>query len=74
MDVNPRMGSLVVFKQSDWVHSGEPVVKGVKYTIRTDIMYRWLEEKEAREFIENEMEGCGVCGKQPKILGCDRCA
>jgi hypothetical protein len=51
LDVNPKAGSLVVFKQSDWVHSGEPVIKGLKYTIRTDIMYRWLKDEEAVDFV-----------------------
>lgn len=52
LDVNPCTGSLVIFKQADWSHSGEPVVSGLKYTIRTDIMYRWLDEEQIKDFIE----------------------
>lgn len=38
--VFPRTGSVLVFQQRDLLHSGDPVVRGTKYTMRSDIMYR----------------------------------
>lgn len=38
--VFPRTGSVLVFQQRDLLHSGDPVVRGTKYTVRSDIMYR----------------------------------
>ncbi|RAL16009.1 uncharacterized protein BO97DRAFT_403187 [Aspergillus homomorphus CBS 101889] len=38
--VFPRTGSVLVFQQNDLLHGGDPVLRGVKYTMRTDIMYR----------------------------------
>lgn len=39
IDVEPKIGRVLVFQQRMLVHSGEPVTGGVKYTIRTDLMY-----------------------------------
>ncbi|CAJ2506507.1 Uu.00g006370.m01.CDS01 [Anthostomella pinea] len=44
VDVNPKTGSAVVFQQRDLYHSGEEVTKGTKYTLRTDVMYKKIEE------------------------------
>lgn len=38
--VFPRAGSVLVFQQRDLLHGGDPVLRGTKYTMRTDIMYR----------------------------------
>ncbi|KAJ5826119.1 hypothetical protein N7474_003257 [Penicillium riverlandense] len=38
--VFPRTGSVLIFQQNDLLHSGDPIFKGTKYTMRTDIMYR----------------------------------
>lgn len=38
--VFPRAASVLVFQQADLLHGGDPVFQGVKYTMRTDIMYR----------------------------------
>lgn len=40
VDVNPKTGSCLVFQHRDMVHSGEDVITGTKYTVRTDVMYR----------------------------------
>ena len=40
IDVDPRPGACLVFQHHDLVHSGEDVVRGTKYTVRTDVMYR----------------------------------
>ena len=38
--VFPRAGSVLVFQQRDMLHGGDPVLRGTKYTMRTDLMYR----------------------------------
>ena len=38
--VFPRTGSVLVFQHMDLIHGGDPVFRGTKYTMRTDIMYR----------------------------------
>lgn len=44
-DVNPATGACLVFQHRGLYHSGEEVEQGTKYTVRTDIMYRKVEEK-----------------------------
>ncbi|KAI1505771.1 oxidoreductase domain-containing protein [Biscogniauxia marginata] len=39
LDVDPKAGSVVIFQQRDLYHEGVEVTKGVKYTIRTDVIY-----------------------------------
>ncbi|KAF7585230.1 hypothetical protein BBP40_011615, partial [Aspergillus hancockii] len=36
----PKAGSILVFQQRNLVHGGDDVFRGVKYTMRTDVMYR----------------------------------
>lgn len=36
----PRAGSILVFQHLGLRHSGDPVFRGTKYTVRTDIMYK----------------------------------
>ncbi|KAH9905381.1 oxidoreductase domain-containing protein [Xylariomycetidae sp. FL2044] len=38
-DVAPKAGRILIFQQRDLLHSGDDVVKGVKYTMRSDLMY-----------------------------------
>ena len=40
MNVEPKTGRILVFQHDRLVHSGEDVAGGVKYTMRTDIMYQ----------------------------------
>ena len=42
-DVDPRIGACLVFQHKGLVHSGEKVEQGVKYTVRTDVMYEKVE-------------------------------
>ena len=44
LDVNPKTGSCLVFQHRHLLHSGEEVDAGVKYTMRTDVMYRKVED------------------------------
>ncbi|KAK3316980.1 oxidoreductase domain-containing protein [Apodospora peruviana] len=39
VDVNPRAGRVLIFQHKGLYHSGDDVVQGTKYTMRTDIMY-----------------------------------
>ncbi|KAL1985423.1 hypothetical protein VTN96DRAFT_7866 [Rasamsonia emersonii] len=38
--VFPKTGSVLVFQQNHLAHGGDDVFRGVKYTMRTDVMYR----------------------------------
>jgi len=40
LDVFPKKGRVLIFQQRDVWHSGEDVTKGLKYTLRTDFMFR----------------------------------
>lgn len=45
VDIVPRVGRVLLFQHRHMIHSGDDVVAGVKYTMRTDVMYT----KEAKE-------------------------
>lgn len=45
LDVDPKAGRVLLFQQRDLLHSGDYVTSGIKYTMRTDLMYD-LETKE----------------------------
>lgn len=38
-DVLPQTGRILLFQHRDLIHSGDDVLQGVKYTMRTDLMY-----------------------------------
>ena len=38
-DVAPLQGRVIVFQHQWLVHSGEEVLRGLKYTVRSDFMY-----------------------------------
>ena len=38
-DVRPQAGRILLFQHRNLLHSGDDVVRGVKYTMRTDLMY-----------------------------------
>ncbi|TFK27556.1 hypothetical protein FA15DRAFT_613665 [Coprinopsis marcescibilis] len=40
MDVEPKVGRVLIFQQRMLVHSGEEVVDGIKYTMRSDFMFQ----------------------------------
>lgn len=42
LDVNPKAGSVLVFQHSGLLHEGAEVTGGTKYTIRTDIIYEYV--------------------------------
>ncbi|PSN67210.1 oxidoreductase domain-containing protein [Corynespora cassiicola Philippines] len=39
VDVVPKSGRVLLFQHRDLVHSGDDVISGTKYTMRTDIMF-----------------------------------
>lgn len=39
MDVDPKAGRVLIFQHRNLYHSGDDVISGTKYTMRTDIMY-----------------------------------
>ena len=38
-DVLPKIGRILLFQHRGLLHSGDDVLQGVKYTMRTDLMY-----------------------------------
>ena len=53
VDVAPKMGSVLLFQQRFLVHSGDDVRRGMKITLRTDLMYE-LSDEEAPLFDDDE--------------------
>lgn len=43
-DVVPKVGRILIFQHKGLLHSGQTVTEGLKYTLRTDLMFRRLEE------------------------------
>jgi hypothetical protein len=46
LDVAPKLGRVLIFQHAGLVHSGEEVHGGVKYTMRTDLMYERVAKEE----------------------------
>ncbi|KAH6874755.1 hypothetical protein B0T10DRAFT_532870 [Thelonectria olida] len=46
LDVNPKAGSVLIFQHKGLLHEGSTVIKGTKYTMRTDILYEWVPNME----------------------------
>lgn len=44
LDVEPKIGRVLIFQHRDLLHSGADVSGGIKLTLRTDLMYAKLEE------------------------------
>ncbi len=44
-DVIPETGACLVFQHRGLVHSGDDVVQGTKYTMRTDVMYEKVDQE-----------------------------
>lgn len=45
-DVEPKVGRVLIFQHRDLLHSGDDIIKGTKYTLRTDLMYTKAAEEE----------------------------
>ena len=46
LDVDPKIGRILIFQHRDLLHSGADVHAGIKLTMRTDLMYRKAETTE----------------------------
>jgi len=44
LKVEPKVGRILVFQHKHLLHSGEDVLGGIKMTLRTDLMYKRVEE------------------------------
>ena len=40
IEIEPKAGRLILFQQSNLLHSGEVVRKGVKVVMKTDLLYK----------------------------------
>ena len=56
VEVNPKIGSVLIFQHKGLFHEGAKVDKGTKYTMRTDILYEWVPETEPEKTEEKEGE------------------
>ncbi|GJC79656.1 hypothetical protein ColLi_02494 [Colletotrichum liriopes] len=55
VDVDPKAGRVLIFQHKRLYHCGDDVVKGTKYTMRTDILYRLVRSKiEAEGDVDGE--------------------
>ncbi|KAH6675039.1 hypothetical protein B0J14DRAFT_27211 [Halenospora varia] len=48
LDVHPKTGRVLIFQQRGMLHSGDDVTKGIKYTMRSDLMYTFDDREEER--------------------------
>ncbi|KAL8732199.1 MAG: hypothetical protein Q9166_002946 [cf. Caloplaca sp. 2 TL-2023] len=44
LDVDPKVGRVLIFQQRGLLHAGDDLRNGTKYTLRTDLMYANIEE------------------------------
>lgn len=54
VDVDPKAGRVLIFQHRRLFHCGDDVVKGTKYTMRTDIMYELIRCKDTEETEETK--------------------
>ena len=41
LDVDPKAGRVLIFQHRSLMHSGDDVTAGIKYTMRSDLMYQF---------------------------------
>jgi hypothetical protein len=41
IDVDPKVGRVLIFQHRRLLHSGDEVTAGIKYTMRSDVMFQW---------------------------------
>lgn len=46
VDVHPKAGRVLIFQQRGLLHSGDDVTAGVKYTMRTDMMFEMVKPED----------------------------
>ena len=47
-DVVPKVGRVLIFQHDELLHEGADVKQGVKYTMRTELEYEWVEDLASR--------------------------
>lgn len=71
-DVKPKYGRVLMFQHRFLLHSGDDVVRGTKYTMRTDIMFakEAAEEADFKHFHgEEKAASGGVGGMSSRVAG-----
>jgi prolyl 4-hydroxylase len=63
----PKKGRIVIFRQFRFEHCGAEVIEGIKYTVRTDIMYRNCKIKKDEEVPKLF---CNFCETDVKYVNC----
>lgn len=43
IDIEPKLGRVLIFQQRGLLHSGQEITKGVKYAMRSDFMFEHKE-------------------------------
>jgi hypothetical protein len=43
LDVDPKIGRVLIFQHRRLIHSGDEVTAGLKYTMRSDVMFEFEE-------------------------------
>ena len=41
LDVDPKIGRVLIFQHRRLIHSGDEVSAGIKYTMRSDVMFEY---------------------------------
>jgi hypothetical protein len=49
LDIEPKVGRVLIFQQKGLVHSGEEVTKGLKYAMRSDFLFEEFAEADGEE-------------------------
>jgi prolyl 4-hydroxylase len=60
----PKKGRIAIFRQNGFEHCGAVVEDGLKYTVRTDIMYRDVSEKMF-------LKSCQLCKSAYQVYQCN---
>jgi len=47
--VDPKMGRVLIFQHAHLMHCGDEVLQGIKYTMRSDLMYERILDEDAME-------------------------
>mmetsp|Transcript_37852 Transcript_37852/g.42889 ORF Transcript_37852/g.42889 Transcript_37852/m.42889 type:complete len:295 (+) Transcript_37852:15-899(+) len=69
----PKKGKGLFFHHRGWFHEGSPVTEGVKISIRSDVIYRMLDQEELHDLEEKGFHDyCFVCNHDVRI-GTGRC-
>ncbi|KAI6778097.1 uncharacterized protein J7T54_001517 [Emericellopsis cladophorae] len=48
VDVEPRAGSVLIFQHENLLHEGAEVKEGVKFAMRTDVLYEWVADEKPK--------------------------